>query len=270
MVISMLITRMNIAGLTDPATERRACAFLIEERKAHALSYHKEKNRAQSIGAWLLFTYSLHRWLQASGQEKRMPEEAADELEEQTPVKTVEQEKQKLQVAAGTQDMGAVLTVTEATVEKVLEELRALSLTEREKLLWASKVRVGEHGKPYLQSSSDIFFNLSHSGDYVLCGIAKRQIGVDIQKRHDKDVSGVKEKIHNAQDKEEDFFLLFSAKEAFCKCMGEGLQRDLSHIAVDAAKNTVMDTATGETGWLFTDFTTESEIQGYVETVVVV
>lgn len=27
-----------------------------------------------------------------------------------------------------------------------------------------------------------------------MCGIADRQIGVDIQKRHDKDVSGVKEK----------------------------------------------------------------------------
>lgn len=160
--------------------------------------------------------------------------------------------------------------VTEFTVEKVLEDLRTLPLTEREKLLWASQVCIGGHGKPYLQNSSDIFFNLSHSGEYVLCGMADRQIGVDIQKRHDKDVSGVKEKIHNAQDREEDFFLLFSAKEAFCKCTGEGLQRDLSHIAVDAAKNTVMDTATGETGRLFTDFTTESEIQGYVETVVVV
>lgn len=55
MVISMLITRMDITGLMNPETEVRACAFLNEERKAHALSFHKEKNRAQSVGAWLLF-----------------------------------------------------------------------------------------------------------------------------------------------------------------------------------------------------------------------
>ena len=233
MVISMLITRMDITGLMNPETEVRACAFLNEERKAHALSFHKEKNRAQSVGAWLLFTYSLHRWLPAG--------------------------------LAETQDRGVALAVTEFTVEKVLKELRALPLTERENLLWASKVCIGEHGKPYLQNSSDIFFNLSHSGDYVLCGIADRQIGVDIQKRHDKDVSGVKEKIHNAQDKDEDFFLLFSAKEAFCKCTGEGLQRDLSHIAVDCEKGMVKDTVTGDFGRLFT-----GTHEGYVETAVII
>lgn len=232
MVISMLITRMDITGLMNPETEAGACAFLNEERKAHALSFHKEKNRAQSVGAWLLFTYTLHRWLQGVTE---------------------------------TQDEGAAFVVTEFTVEKILEELRALPLREREKLLWASQVCVGEHGKPYLQNSGDIFFNLSHSGKYVLCGIAERQIGVDIQKRHDKDVSGVKEKIHNAQDKEEDFFLLFSAKEAFCKCTGEGLQRDLSHIAVDCEKGTVKDTVTGDAGRLFT-----GTHEGYVETAVII
>ena len=235
----MLITRMDITGLMNPETEAGACAFLNEERKAHALSFHKEKNRAQSVGAWLLFTYTLHRWLQVSEQE--------------------------LKVVTETRDVGTALMVTELTVEKVLEGLQALPLTEREKLLWVSQVCIGEQGKPYLQNSGDIFFNLSHSGDYVLCGIADRQIGVDIQKRHDKDVSGVKEKIHNAQDKEEDFFLLFSAKEAFCKCTGEGLQRDLSHIAVDCEKGMVKDTVTGDAGKMFT-----GTHEGYVETAVII
>lgn len=247
MVISMLITRMNITGLMNPETEAGACAFLNEERKAHALSFHKEKNRAQSVGAWLLFTYSLHRWLQVFEQEVK-------EAAEGTPAGVTE-----------TQGEGTVFVVAEFTVEKVLEELRTLPLTELEKLLWASQVCVGEHGKPYLQNSSAVFFNLSHSGDYVLCGIADRQIGVDIQKRHDKDVSGVKEKIHNAQDKEEDFFLLFSTKEAFCKCTGEGLQRDLSHIAVDCEEGMVKDTVTGDAGRLFT-----GTHEGYVETAVII
>ena len=107
MVISMLITRMDITGLMNPETEVRACAFLNEERKAHALSFHKEKNRAQSVGAWLLFSYSLHRWLPVSGQEKQMPEEAVDGM----PAEVAE-----------TQDKGVALAVIEFTVEKVLED----------------------------------------------------------------------------------------------------------------------------------------------------
>lgn len=238
----MLITRMEITGLRNPETEAGACAFLNEERKAHALSFHKEKNRAQSVGAWLLFTYSLYQWMQISGQEK-----------------------QELQKVAETRNEGTGLVVIEFTAEKILEDLRTLPLMERKKLLAATQVCTGEHGKPYLPDRDDIFFNLSHSGTYVLCGIADRQIGVDIQKCHDKDVSGVRRKIHNSKDKEEDFFLLFSAKEAFCKCTGEGLQRDLSHIAVDCEKGMAKDTVTGEAGRLFT-----GTQEGYVEAVVII
>lgn len=56
MVISMLITRMDITGLMNPETEVRACAFLNEERKAHALSFHKKKTepRVWAPGCFLL------------------------------------------------------------------------------------------------------------------------------------------------------------------------------------------------------------------------
>lgn len=37
-------------------------------------------------------------------------------------------------------------------------------------------------GKPYLTNHRDIFFNYSHSAGVVLCAVARREIGADIQK----------------------------------------------------------------------------------------
>lgn len=39
----------------------------------------------------------------------------------------------------------------------------------------------GEHGKP-MRKKKDIYFNLSHSGNYVLCVLASEEIGCDIEK----------------------------------------------------------------------------------------
>lgn len=39
----------------------------------------------------------------------------------------------------------------------------------------------GEHGKP-MRSDGEVYFNLSHSGKYVLCSISETEIGCDIEK----------------------------------------------------------------------------------------
>ena len=39
-----------------------------------------------------------------------------------------------------------------------------------------------EHGKPYLSDYSDVHFNISHSGEYVVCSVSDKPVGVDIQK----------------------------------------------------------------------------------------
>ena len=42
-------------------------------------------------------------------------------------------------------------------------------------------LKYGEYGKPYL-ASGDLFFNLSHCGDMVVCAVCDREVGVDIQR----------------------------------------------------------------------------------------
>ena len=38
-----------------------------------------------------------------------------------------------------------------------------------------------QYGKPYYVENNNLFFNISHSGDRVLCGFSNEEIGVDIE-----------------------------------------------------------------------------------------
>lgn len=88
-----------------------------------------------------------------------------------------------------------------------------------------------EHGKPYLPDYPDVHFNISHSGEYVVCGVSDKPIGVDIQKigeyNYDvaKRVCNEKElvQIENSLNKASEFTKLWTQKEAVLKMHGIGI-----------------------------------------------
>lgn len=90
-----------------------------------------------------------------------------------------------------------------------------------------------EQGKPFLKDNPALHFNLSHSGDWVLCGIAGQEIGVDIQQE---------EKVSNAMARricsEEEIHAspglisLWTIKEAYSKLKGLGLLQDFRQLQV--------------------------------------
>jgi 4'-phosphopantetheinyl transferase len=93
----------------------------------------------------------------------------------------------------------------------------------------------GTYDKPYLAHHPSIHFNLSHSADYALCGVADDPIGVDIQEmvayddalaRHcmcDDELAW----IVSQGDKSLALTRLWVRKESYIKLTGEGLNHDL-------------------------------------------
>ncbi len=108
----------------------------------------------------------------------------------------------------------------------------------------------GEHGKPYLKNHSDIHFNISHSGQYVVCAVADVPIGIDVQKVSEFNLS-VAERVCNEQeitqiltstDKASEFIKLWTQKEAYVKMLGCGIGMcDLKDIPMNKIKSVYLD-----------------------------
>ena len=100
----------------------------------------------------------------------------------------------------------------------------------------------GEKGKPFIVGVENVFFNISHSGDYVVCAVSDREIGIDIEKRakarmevagrffHGEEVTQLKMLEEDKQDQL--FFNYWSVKESFLKYIGTGLARPLNSFIV--------------------------------------
>lgn len=39
-----------------------------------------------------------------------------------------------------------------------------------------------ERGKPFLRDRQDLFFNISHSGEYAVCAVSEHPVGIDIER----------------------------------------------------------------------------------------
>lgn len=90
-----------------------------------------------------------------------------------------------------------------------------------------------EYGKPYLSNSTNQFFNISHSGKWVVCAWSNKEIGVDIQQIEAADLDIARRfflkeeylsiaKLKGRQQAEA-FYTLWTLKESYIKYKGRGL-----------------------------------------------
>ncbi len=102
-----------------------------------------------------------------------------------------------------------------------------------------------DHGKPYLQppGNEQIFFNLSHSGKYVMCILSDEENGCDVQEIK-KGGDNIAERFFSQKEKEylksldadervRTFYELWALKESCLKAAGSGLAHELSSFSVD-------------------------------------
>lgn len=96
------------------------------------------------------------------------------------------------------------------------------------------KITYGPEGKPL---AKNIHFNLSHSGNLVICAVGERAVGCDIEKT-EKEPEGVAEHFFHQNEarylqkfqepeRSKMFFRLWTWKESYVKMTGEGLKLPL-------------------------------------------
>ena len=99
------------------------------------------------------------------------------------------------------------------------------------------KYKYGVQGKPYLEKSP-LNFSISHCNDIVVCAVNKMEIGIDIEDIKIANKYAIKKSLTEVEKgnmelsniKDEYFFRIWSLKEAFIKCIGEGLSYGMRNV----------------------------------------
>ena len=101
-----------------------------------------------------------------------------------------------------------------------------------------TEIIYGIHEKPTL-SCGNLFYNLSHSGDLIVCIISDRNIGIDIQEPR-KITKGLNERVLSKREmasgcfqEDASWLRLWAVKEAYSKLTGEGLALSFSRLETD-------------------------------------
>lgn len=80
------------------------------------------------------------------------------------------------------------------------------------------QIVTGKCGKPRLETEKPCF-NLSHSGNMTAVAVGDTEVGLDIQLRTARDYSAIKRRL-SPEEQKEDFFRVWTAKEAYVKYLG--------------------------------------------------
>ncbi|WP_374172919.1 4'-phosphopantetheinyl transferase superfamily protein [Flavobacterium tructae] len=113
------------------------------------------------------------------------------------------------------------------------------------KTFYDENMRYTEFKKPYLLDES-LQFNISHSGNIVVCVISDREVGIDIEILKEMDIEDFKSQMTATEwrkmllstDLKTSFFSYWTQKESVMKALGMGLFLPLSsfEITSDATK----------------------------------
>jgi len=127
-----------------------------------------------------------------------------------------------------------------------------------------------DNGKPHMEGSN-IAFNVSHSGDWVVLAIGcDRAIGVDVEKiKREMDVGPISSRyfspeeqayLNSAADVHAAFFQLWVRKEAHIKACGSTLFAELARLSVPTGDGAEKD------GWFYHDLEAGSKYAAAVVT----
>lgn len=91
------------------------------------------------------------------------------------------------------------------------------------------RIKISEHGKPYLESGE--YFNIAHSGNYVVLAVDNEPVGVDIEQRRERGYEGIarlsfhereQTQLKRSENRQKTFYELWTLKESYMKAVGRG------------------------------------------------
>ena len=129
--------------------------------------------------------------------------------------------------------------------------------------------------KPILKFNSDVFFNVSHSGDYAILGLSKIPIGVDIEQiKHDFPIKELiaqvfsqaeAKSILEAENQSLNFFKLWTRKEALVKASGKGIDENIKRIpCLDGSHTSTLESLLKIAKWQVFNFKITEDYVGAV------
>ncbi len=99
-------------------------------------------------------------------------------------------------------------------------------------------INYNQYGKPYLSNNSKVYFNLSHSGKWIICGWSTHEIGVDIEQVIEFDIADMEQCLARSEklmlesipvsNRGEMAIELWTLKESYAKYKGLGLYLPLN------------------------------------------
>ncbi len=103
-------------------------------------------------------------------------------------------------------------------------------------------LRFGDKGKPHIENFTGIHFNISHSGNFVVCAVSSSEIGIDVERVRKINLR-IAERFFSEKEindlmacKEEErmhyFITLWTIKESYLKAVGRGLTQHLNSFTI--------------------------------------
>jgi 4'-phosphopantetheinyl transferase len=117
-------------------------------------------------------------------------------------------------------------------------------------------LKYGEKGKPHIENLSEVHFNISHSGYYVVCAVAASEIGIDVERIRKVNLR-IAERFFSASEIEDlmkhhetermhYFITLWTIKESYLKAIGRGLTQHLNSFTIIKKQNSYQLTGNKE------------------------
>ena len=119
------------------------------------------------------------------------------------------------------------------------------------------KIQRSALGKPSIVQYPEFCYSLSHSGDWVICGVHSKELGADIQEMRPWKENVAKrffameeyERIllEKKEEREKVFYKIWTAKESYGKLTGDGIGKGISQFLTSDDFGIIADTEKNDT-----------------------